>query len=350
MTRTLHLVPRDVVRLDDIRVRLDTLGDDAGDLEAIAGDVSVAIRELLATDVAVAYGVESDEAGRQHLSFVQSRGADEPRFSDVFRRYVIERSGRWAAYDPTRPELGQRNRVLSWSPEALAGMATPIYRELFPALGLQRLHQLRVLACDGPSLLGWFGAYQAAPFDERQTALLAALVPSLRRRFTLERQLALAGMRPVLEAALEAVGRAAFVVDAQGRVVEQNSVARLLLDGPHREGTREHLAHAARGGATPAWSVTRVRRSGLPEHYLVLEDVDPGQRTAVQLAKARVAWALTERQASVLVRVAVGDANKTIGAALGIAERTVEIHVTALLEKAQATSRAELVGRLFTLP
>jgi DNA-binding NarL/FixJ family response regulator len=38
-----------------------------------------------------------------------------------------------------------------------------------------------------------------------------------------------------------------------------------------------------------------------------------------------------------------GASNARIGAELGIADRTVETHVTAILERAQVDSRAELI-------
>ena len=56
---------------------------------------------------------------------------------------------------------------------------------------------------------------------------------------------------------------------------------------------------------------------------------------------------LTARQLQVLALVAQGQPNKRIACALGIAERTVKLHITALLHTLGARSRTHLliVGR-----
>lgn len=53
--------------------------------------------------------------------------------------------------------------------------------------------------------------------------------------------------------------------------------------------------------------------------------------------------ALTNREHDVLAHLARGESNRTIAAALGISENTVKNHVRAILEKLQASSRAEAV-------
>ncbi|MGE0327145.1 MAG: helix-turn-helix transcriptional regulator [Polyangiaceae bacterium] len=55
---------------------------------------------------------------------------------------------------------------------------------------------------------------------------------------------------------------------------------------------------------------------------------------------------LTPRQGQVAVLVAEGHTNSSIGAILGCSERTVEVHVSSILARASASSRAELVARL----
>lgn len=58
-------------------------------------------------------------------------------------------------------------------------------------------------------------------------------------------------------------------------------------------------------------------------------------------------WALTPRQREVLSLVVKGHANKEVASALGCSLRTVELHVSALLEKTAADSRTELLARFF---
>lgn len=62
-----------------------------------------------------------------------------------------------------------------------------------------------------------------------------------------------------------------------------------------------------------------------------------------------IAWKLTLRQAEVLSLLSRGYTNALIGKALGIAERTVEFHVTALFDKAGVDNRTTLISRAFAL-
>ena len=55
--------------------------------------------------------------------------------------------------------------------------------------------------------------------------------------------------------------------------------------------------------------------------------------------------ALTPRETSVLQLLARGRSNKQIAAALGVSERTVKFHVSALFTKLGATNRTEAVTR-----
>ena len=56
---------------------------------------------------------------------------------------------------------------------------------------------------------------------------------------------------------------------------------------------------------------------------------------------------LTEREIEVLVLVASGQHNKQIAQVLGISTRTVDHHLRAMLLRAGASSRAELIARCY---
>ncbi len=54
-------------------------------------------------------------------------------------------------------------------------------------------------------------------------------------------------------------------------------------------------------------------------------------------------------QARVLERLAIGESNKQIAAALACAEVTIERHVTSLLRASGASSRTGLLARMLAL-
>jgi DNA-binding NarL/FixJ family response regulator len=66
-----------------------------------------------------------------------------------------------------------------------------------------------------------------------------------------------------------------------------------------------------------------------------------------RLAAAAKRWQLTSREAEVLGLVAQGESNRAIGESLGCSERTVEVHITHLLDKAGVDSRTALVARFY---
>lgn len=57
---------------------------------------------------------------------------------------------------------------------------------------------------------------------------------------------------------------------------------------------------------------------------------------------------LTPRQTDVLAQLATGQGNKAIATQLGCSEKTIELHVSALLSKLGCASRTELVARFWT--
>lgn len=78
---------------------------------------------------------------------------------------------------------------------------------------------------------------------------------------------------------------------------------------------------------------------------------DHGQMGDVQPAfgvvepAVEVAPCLTERELAVLRRVDAGARNRDIAASLRISTRTVEVHVSHILQKLGVTSRAGAVGQ-----
>jgi DNA-binding NarL/FixJ family response regulator len=156
------------------------------------------------------------------------------------------------------------------------------------------------------------------------------------------------GTASLLDAALEAIGRAAIVVDASGNVLQANSVARAML--AEREGMRDALRALVRAGGAehPDWSSTPVETNGHGvEHLVVARAACVG--ISGRLAQAVREWELTRRQRDVLAKVACGNANKVIALTLGVSVRTVEVHLTAIFVKARVASRAELLAKLSSI-
>lgn len=266
------------------------------------------------------------------------------------RTYLRASPPGFAYFDPARPEPAQRNVVLRTA-SVFHGKAPPIARELFgPLLGPEGNDQLRVLVCDGPVLLAWAGGFRRRAHGPREQALLRALVPSLRRRLLVELRLATDKLdAAALATAVEAISAAAVLVRLEGgraRLAHANSVARAQY--AHLPALEEEWADAVQGGAARAlWSVTPLTERGLPQYFLLLA------RTGVRAPRERVAvaahrWGLTPRQAQVLALLAQGLSNKEIGRELGRSESTVEMHLTGILLRSSASSRADLVARLWS--
>lgn len=131
-----------------------------------------------------------------------------------------------------------------------------------------------------------------------------------------------------------------FVLGPQGQVVWSSGRGRALVE-------RDAGAVARlRAGTAP----TGTRIEPVPGVEALRWVVPTGGRadTGVRVTRAAEVWALTRAQSEVLAEVVFGKTNKEIAAELGIAEATVEVHVTALLRKAHAGNRASLVATFWT--
>jgi DNA-binding NarL/FixJ family response regulator len=118
-------------------------------------------------------------------------------------------------------------------------------------------------------------------------------------------------------------------------------VARLLISGLDDE---QLAARARQAGACGVLS----KSLGLPVLLEALQAVAAGgewfQPTGLEEGRVdRAAEGPTVRQMEVLSLVAQGLPNKLIASQLGIAERTVKLHVTALFETLRAQNRTHLL-------
>lgn len=339
-------IPRaDRRRLDDLTHEIETLRE--GDVRVL-GRVLPSIARLVSAETACTYALTPTDGGFS-VDFAEAHGA-RPEASARVTRWFERASGTaWAHYDPLRPERAQRNVALTLSD--LEAMTTRPFARLpivsmIERAGLLRRDQLRVVVCGGPVMLAWVGAYRDERFGARERGLLDALARPLRSRARLDRLLARGTFhRRALDAALEVVGAAAFITASSGAVLYANSAGRALLEAD-TNGTLGEIRESIRRGA-PGYGVTRIASPGVPDSFLAVRRSLPTDVDA-RLPVVATRWGLTRRQTDVLALVARGVANKTIAGALRCSVGTVEYHVTALLEKCGAESRAELVARFWT--
>ncbi|MBP6628992.1 MAG: hypothetical protein KA297_06165 [Kofleriaceae bacterium] len=263
-------------------------------------------------------------------------------------------------FTPDRPEPVQRNRALATGrfdevhliDRSQFGYSAVEFRRRLEAFeqhlpdwrrfGLATLHHLRILVCEGPTLVGYMVAMHERPMTEAHRTRFNLLVGPLRRRLRMEHRLRRqAGEHTLLEAALEAFPEATFLVSPEGRVLHANQVGRALHERGQRR-LRTHLAAAARGQVAPGTRVTEIEAGGARSMRLVEVTTSATRRASAEVARL----GFTRRERQVLQAALAGGSYRMIAGALRISERTVERHVGALLHKAGAATMAELVVTL----
>ncbi len=145
-----------------------------------------------------------------------------------------------------------------------------------------------------------------------------------------------------LSAAIEAIPSPAFVVRMPATVLAANTRGRALLTADP-----ERVIGSIRSNAPPPRGPVRFPVDAAPEHIvLVLHDLEGDARSRLAAVSRR--WGLTPRQSAVLALVAQGESNRTVAGRLGCSEKTVELHVSALLAKTRCGSRSQLVASFWT--
>jgi len=151
-------------------------------------------------------------------------------------------------------------------------------------------------------------------------------------------------------AALEAIVSPAYFVDGDAVVVAANAAGRASLarDGARAAALLRRAVRPQRSAEQPDCKIIRVGGPGRSPHYLVVEaSLDRFAERDARVVAASARWKLTKRQAEVLALVAEGLSIRAMAAQLGCAEKTVETHLTTMLEKAQVETRAELAARVW---
>lgn len=147
--------------------------------------------------------------------------------------------------------------------------------------------------------------------------------------------------RRALAAALAKIDAPTFFVAPDGSIELANRAALALL-----ERRKDALRRALAGESKSADITVIPNGAGDAERKLVvIHPSSPPPAPAARDVRVARKWKLSPRQAEVLALVVRGDGNKEIAAALGIAEATVETHVTAIMRKAGVDTRARLAAK-----
>jgi DNA-binding CsgD family transcriptional regulator len=316
---------------------------DAPVLSGLAGEFSA----LVDACGDCAYGIEHHDA-RPRIGFSYERGMTA--LIAAFRDYAPSHPGGWGTFRPDVIEQVHRNRVFSWAESTpgpgVSNASAPATRDLFPAFGVRS--SMRVLVTEGAVLLAYVAVFRPdpTPFSPREARIFQQIVPAIAERLRIERLFADAPVHvAALAATLEAVPAAALVVSADCVVHHANAAGRRWLDD---EPASYETLRSCVFGTNDAFSLTKVSAAGYPPYWLMVHRCPKVAATTRAYAAARH-WALTPRQTEVLALLVGGAANKSIAVSLGCAENTVEVHVTAILRRAQVGSRAELIAKVFEI-
>lgn len=170
------------------------------------------------------------------------------------------------------------------------------------------------------------------------------LLPWIARGFEHLRALESSPHSPLAGLALQARVGASFVVDGVGQVAWANGPGWAWLAST-RDG-RGRLRVAALRRASSAEFV--VRGMTEPAGHVVVTLSDPEGDARDRATAAGDAWRLTPTEMLVLAEVLRGASNKEVGAELGMAEATVETHMTHVFRKAGVHGRTALVSRVWS--
>lgn len=359
-------------KIEDLIASLDVLREDAP--ECLAWLVPE-VAAILGGDKVLAFGVRQDQ-GQLSLAFAHSHGtglsrALAPRFDELLRS---KQSG--MLFDPSRPEAAQRNvaialpPVLEIPPGGLIarrgsrrrpvqlipgeGLMDPDCRRswvsLYREAGIDKQYLLRMLICDGATLLAWLGVFLPEQASEHARQVLSSLAGPLQKRLKLETLVGKSSASAaVLETVLERLAAPSFLLLAEGKIEHANSSGRAMMNA-NPFGLRESLLKCLTpngNGTDRAFDVTRLSSAGVPDHYLAVQRRGP-EHDASKVEEAVKRWGLRPPGARVLSKLIHGHANKTIAEKLGCTESTIELHVTHILRQAAVDSRAALIAKFWT--
>jgi DNA-binding CsgD family transcriptional regulator len=328
---------------------LSTLRDDQRDF---APRVAMLISDAHSVKFASVLGLTSAAPGRATTNFVGVAGPHRERLLKLalsFYEDVPESALSFGVREVPSTEraraLGLRELFSSWADVH----ELPSWIHLLEPGGLGDEDHLRILVCDGPCMLGNIGMWNDEPFDAFDRTRLQALAPPLQKYLRRKLLLDEAGWtRAGMEAAMAALPSPALLVDARGRLLHANALAKSLW--VERPDALDFLRDLGRQLPPPGFDVIPVRAHGVPPTFLVMQRLAEGTRGADCVRRFALDHMLTSRQKEVLTLVVEGQSNRAIADHLRCSIRTVELHVSAILRKADVERRAELVAEILGKP
>ena len=309
------------------------------------------IRELSELESICLYSL-SNRNGRWEVSRFETAGCPE---AEPLLRRVYQRDDDFPLYfAPQSPPREQRNKVLDaidWIDRHRPGSweRNPMCHAVLRPLGMHHHRQPRALLYEGTTQLAWFGGLHPKKVTSRQFRILSALVEPMRRRLATERRIFgkpyLVG---ALAATLERLGAPAFVLHARGTIFEANAAGDRLLT-IRGNSLLQLLRCALHGEPSSEIELVPVSHEGEAPYFLaIVHETSSQARVAACIDHCQTRWRLTERQREVLTHVVAGLSNAAIAAVLDCVERTIELHVSALLDRAAVDNRAALVSKVLT--
>ena len=153
-----------------------------------------------------------------------------------------------------------------------------------------------------------------------------------------------------MEALVESMPTAVFVLDARGEIAHMNGRARGLLSA-RRKQTHEALASAIASGGSPSFMIVPFAPTGQSPQHLAIAHDRSSQLDPARIAAAATRWQLTIRQREALELLAQGLGNDAIATRLGCKRSTVEKHLAAIYDAAhvRVRSRSAVLAALAAL-
>jgi DNA-binding NarL/FixJ family response regulator len=150
-----------------------------------------------------------------------------------------------------------------------------------------------------------------------------------------------------VEAALENIPRPALIVSATGSVERSNARARALMETSGEEAAHSLQHSLASQGSKAEFEISPLFTYGNVVHYLAIQRAGMEGR-ADRLSIAVHRWKLSTQEARVFAHLVEGESNRQIAARLGCAERTVELHVTHILQRMDVENRNAAIAKFWT--